>query len=371
MLPIANSSYFHDLLNSFSAGVLIVNRNGLVYAVNETAAALLGYSGQELTDPAVSPALIARTDRPRAVRHFLAAPLRHAQKPTPVTVRYAHPDGDNRHFRLSGSLLVENEKIFGILFEINDITEIVRLYDRERTMLLGIQTAQRERIESLDRFSLAVAHQIRNPLMVIGGYSGRLLRGRAADAPETPALEMILDGAKRLESVVLAVSDYTHRRVPKPETVDPAAVTRRAMGTAQARTGLAAMLLLDAAIGHITVDTTLLEQILVELLANALEAIATPAARDANHGALRVCFCRTAGNIRVTVADQGPGVPEDIRPFLFDPFFTTKAVGVGMGLAIAKRNAEELGGTLTLTPATAGPGGCLVELRLPDPQPGT
>jgi len=163
MLPIANSTYFHNLLDSFSAGMVILNFKGLVYASNTAASLLLGFGPEELTDPALAGPLIARTDNPRAVAHFLAAPLKHARKPDAITVRYQHPDGAPRNFRLSGSLLWENEKIFGILLEIDDVTEIFRLHDRERTMLLGIHAAQQERIESLGRFSLAVAHQIRNP----------------------------------------------------------------------------------------------------------------------------------------------------------------------------------------------------------------
>jgi PAS domain S-box-containing protein len=403
MLPIANSSYFHDLLNSFSAGVVIVNIMGLVYASNAAAASLLGYTSEELADPSRSTAIIARADNPRAVARFLAAPLKHAKKPAPITLRYHHPDGTNRNFRLSGSLLVENDKIFGILIEISDVTEIIQFHDRERTMLLGIQAVQRERIESLGRFSLAVAHQIRNPLMIIGGFAGRLLRGCAPDAPEADALSIILDGAKRLEAVVCAVSEYARRREFAPVMANPVDLATRAMNLAQNRTEIRVRLVLDAGIGLIHTDADLVVETLVELLANALEASARgeealrrpeeisppgppeekrqgqevasasvpdakPESGEQDQPSVSVTFHRAAGGIRIEIMDHGPGLPEDIRPFIFDPFFTAKAVGVGMGLSIAKRNAEELGGTLVLAPGDAG--GCLAVLTLPDtPRP--
>ncbi|MHC1713730.1 MAG: ATP-binding protein [Solidesulfovibrio sp.] len=402
MLPIANSSYFHDLLNSFSAGVVIVNIMGLVYASNTAATALLGFTPEELADKGRSAAIIARADNPRAVARFLAAPLKHAKKPSPLTLMYRHPDGANRNFRLSGSLLVENEKIFGILIEISDVTEIFTLHDRERTMLLGIQAAQRERIESLGRFSLAVAHQIRNPLMIIGGFASRLLRKRAPDDPEAEALSMILDGAKRLEAVVRAVSEYARRRDPAPVMAAPADLASRAMDMAQTRTGVRARLLLNAGTDLIHTDADLVVEALAELLANALEASvrgegegrrpappgreimgqegvsasvadAKPNSGERDQPAISVTFRRKAGDMQIAVEDRGPGLPEDIRPFIFDPFFTTKAVGVGMGLSIAKRNAEDLGGTLVLTPGAPiygddrGDGsGCLAVLTLPD-----
>ncbi len=367
MLTFAHSTYFHDLLASFSAGVVIANVKGLVYASNEAAAALLGETAATLADPDRARTIIARTDSPRQVARFLAAPIKHGRKPEPITVIYRHPDGRDRHLRLSGSLLLENDKIFGILLEINDMTEIFTLHARERDMLLGVQAAQRERIESLRHFSLAIAHQIRNPLMIIGGFTGRLLRRHGPDDAEGESLAMILDGAKRLEAVVRAVSAYARTREPRPVMADPADLLTRALETARARTGSRAPLVLDAAVGLVRLDTELAVEALTELLANALEAMA---ADDAPGAAITARCKREGKGMCFEVADQGPGLPEDIRPFAFDPFFTTKAVGVGMGLPIAKRAAEELGGSLSLTPGPAG--GCLARLLLPadgDPHP--
>ena len=350
MLTFAHSTYFHDLLASFSAGVVIANIKGLVYASNQAASDLLGETAAALAEQATARSIIARTDKPRLLARFLAAPIKHGRKPEPIAFRYRHPDGTDRHLRLSASLLLENEKIFGILFEIDDMTEIYALHAREKAMLLGIHAAQQQRIESLGRFSLAVAHQIRNPLMVIGGFTGRLLRRHPQGDPDRDALSMILDGAKRLEAVVRAVSSYARKREAAPVMADPRDLAMRAMETARARTGCDAPFVLESSVG------------LAEILANALEALAA----CGNPQAAVAVSCRREadGSLRFAVADQGPGISEDIRPFVFDPFFTTKAVGVGMGLAIAKRDAEELGGSLSLGP---GPdGGCLAVLLLAD-----
>jgi len=363
MLTFANSNYFHDLLGSFSAGVVILNSRGLSYAANAAASELLGYSAGELADPALSAAIIARADAPRQVARFLAAPLKHGRKPEPVAIAYAHPDGSLRRFRLSGSLLLENNKIFGIFIEITDVTEIYRLHERERSMLLGIQAAQRERIESLGQFSLAVAHQIRNPLMIVGGFAGRLRRGKAADDPEAEALTMILDGARRLEAVVQAVSAYARRREPTPVLCDPAALAGRAFAAAALRTGETAQFVLDAAIGPTRVDADLLTEILTELCANALEAVAGPGGPPSGSRLARVAFARLDAALAVTVADNGPGPDAAVLAYAFDPFATTKAVGVGMGLPLARRRAEDMGGSLTLARGAAGGG--LARLLLP------
>ncbi|WP_300160256.1 ATP-binding protein [Solidesulfovibrio sp.] len=359
MLTFAHSTYFHDLLDSFSAGVVIANVKGLVYASNPAAARLLGETRETLADPATARAVVARADKPRQLARFLTAPLRHGRKPDPIAFLYRHPDGTDRHLRLSASLLLENEKIFGILFEIDDMTEIFALHARERAMLLGVQAAQRERIESLGRFSLAVAHQIRNPLMVIGGFAGRLLRRHPEGDPDCDPLCMILDGAKRLEAVVRAVSAYARRREPAPVMADPRDLTMRAMETARARTGCDAPFVLESATEMVRLDAAIVVEALAELLANALEATA---GGGPDAAVTARCRCDAQNRLVFEVADQGPGLPEDIRPFVFDPFFTTKAVGVGMGLPIAKRAAEELGGDVRLEQRAGG--GCLAVLRL-------
>ena len=363
MLTFAHSSYFHDLLESFSAGVVICNIRGLVYAANEAACRLLGVSRHELADPASSAALIARADAPRQLARFLAAAIKHGQKPEPLSIVYAHPDGQLRRYRLSGSLLLENEKIFGILIEITDVTEIYRLHERDRDRLLGVQAVQKERIEGLIRFSLAVAHQIRNPLMVIGGFTGRLLRGKGDGDPEAEALSMILDGARRLEAVVRAVSDYARREEPAMAPCDLVALADRAFAEALQATDLAGRLETaglggpDAPAGHVWADAAMLTAILAALCANALEAAPQGGARVA------LAWERQDEGVTLTVADNGPGPDNDVLPYAFDPFFTTKAVGVGMGLTIARRRAEEMGGALTLE---RGPdGGGLARLTLP------
>jgi signal transduction histidine kinase len=359
MLTFAHSTYFHDLLESFSAGVVICNIRGLVYAANDAAYRQLGCNARELADPARSAGFIGRADAPRQVARFLAAPLKHGQKPTPLSIAYAHPDGTQRHYRLSGSLLLENDKIFGILIEITDVTEIYRLHERERDMLLGIHAAQKERIESLGRFSLAVAHQIRNPLMIIGGFAGRLARGKAAGDPEAESLSMILDGAKRLEAVVRAVSEYARRPEISPVMCDPADLAVRAFEAATLRTGAKARLAVAAGAGRlIRADAACLAAILTELCANALEAMA-----GSPEATVTVSLDWDGGQTTLAVADNGPGPATDCLPFAFDPFFTTKAVGVGMGLTIARRRAEDMGGTLRLE---RGPdGGGLACLSLP------
>ena len=168
---------------------------------------------------------------------------------------------------------------------------------------------------------------------------------------------MILDGARRLEAVVRAVSDYARREEPAMAPCDPAALADRAFAAALQATGGAGLLETAGLDRPVQADAGMLAAILTALCANALEAA------PGDGGRVTVACVRQEALVTLTVADNGPGPADDALPYAFDPFFTTKAVGVGMGLTIARRRAEEMGGTLTLE---RGPGGSgLARLRLP------
>jgi signal transduction histidine kinase len=109
----------------------------------------------------------------------------------------------------------------------------------------------------------------------------------------------------------------------------------------------------------VTADAELVRGTLLNLLLNAGQAMS-------GRGRVLVRLSRADGKVLMAVADDGPGIPEDLRPQVFEPFFTTKARGGGLGLAIARRTAEIHGGDLTLECPPGG--GTIVTLTLPAAQ---
>ena len=107
---------------------------------------------------------------------------------------------------------------------------------------------------------------------------------------------------------------------------------------------------------QVRADPQRLEQVLVNLLLNALDAVADSAQRRVN-----VTTCRVDGRVRIVVRDSGSGIEAATLPHLFEPFFTTKSVGQGLGLAISRMIASELGGSLD---ARNGDGGAEFTLEL-------
>jgi len=110
----------------------------------------------------------------------------------------------------------------------------------------------------------------------------------------------------------------------------------------------------------VRVDPMQLEQALVEIVSNALNAM--PAGGELRVGATTNGTNGIREEVWIDIADTGPGIPESILPSVCEPFFTTRAEGTGLGLAIAKRYVEQNGGRLEIT---SRPGATTVRVRLP------
>lgn len=342
MLVFAHSGYFHDLLDSFALGVIIINARGRIYAANTAAAAMLDRSREDLlSGPDIADEIISGTDDPESVRRYLLTALRRKMPQPPLRLRYASPSGPPRHLSLTVSHLTENEKVFGIMLQITDVTEIIALHERERAILDEKFRAERERVESLRTLSAAVAHQLRNPAMAIGGLTGVLLKKSPPADPSRPFLEAVLEQSRRLEAIVAAVGEITAPLCPHPSffSLRDLAQSRLAhiqdASDGEAHPGRVWRLRGEDV--RLCQDAGLLGQALDEILRNA--ALATP-----ENGTVEVVIETADDRTSIGVLDQGPGISPDIAPYLFDPFFTTKAVGVGMGLCRTKRIMAALGG---------------------------
>lgn len=217
------------------------------------------------------------------------------------------------------------------------------LEERVRDRTEEVRRVQRARYRSLNNLADAVAHQIRNPVVAIGGLARVLLRKHGPDDAAHEYLASILDEAMRLELVVRAVSEYTELTVQEARDVDVGAAVERARKRAMAAREHGRVRW-DVQVEPWTLrgDRDVLVRGLFELLVNSLEALSV------SGGAVTVTGRRTETGYVLTVEDDGPGIAPENLPYVHDPFFTTKAVGVGMGLAMAVRAAEEHEGVLRM-----------------------
>ena len=214
--------------------------------------------------------------------------------------------------------------------------------------------AELQHLASLGAMSASLAHEIRNPLGTIKGFAQLLqeqLRGQHA-----PYLNPILTETSRLESLVKDLLLYGRAAEPRFQSV-PASQIAETLQTHAA----AASIPFETAVSPLTLSTdpNLLEQVLLNLLRNAADAV-----RDTPHPAIRLVIEPDGPrHALLRLADNGPGLSPEAARRLFEPFFTTKASGTGLGLSISKKLAAALGGALTLNPVPSG--GLAAELRLP------
>ncbi|HET9552933.1 MAG TPA: ATP-binding protein, partial [Anaeromyxobacteraceae bacterium] len=215
--------------------------------------------------------------------------------------------------------------------------------------------ARAARGEALSRMAAMVAHELRNPVAVVRG-AVELVQARAgATLPprDRDALQDVLGEVDRLTRLTQDFLDLSREPALSLAPADLAELAAEAArGLARSHPAVEVRLAVPAL--PVEADPGRLRQLLANLLVNAAQAGA------------RVVELRGAageGRARLVVADDGPGVPEALRPRLFDPFATGRAEGTGLGLAISRRIAERHGGALRLVDG-AGPGATF-ELTLP------
>ena len=178
------------------------------------------------------------------------------------------------------------------------------------------------------------------------------------------ALEKLAAQARRAGLIIRRIQDFVKKREPQLVPLDLAEVATDALGlmAAEARE-LRVRLTLEVGtedLPPVLADRILLEQVMVNLIRNGMEAMAT----GPRHGdLLTLRLSPEPEGVRLDILDQGPGIPADLESRLYDPFTSTKAQGMGMGLNICRSIAELLHGSLSHAPNPGG--GTVFTLRLP------
>jgi len=237
--------------------------------------------------------------------------------------------------------------------------------------------ARGDRLASVGVMSAQVAHEINNPLTTVLGYAKLLQEDKPDGHPDRSALEMIASEAERMKGIVGGLLEYARTPrtseqqmqtpaagVPReaPPSCEPAAVIRHvtALLGPQLKRARATLATDVDSTASVTIDAHALQQVLVNLVQNASQAMT-----ETGGGTITLGVKPAAGGIAtlITVADEGPGVPREKRGKVFDPFYTTKAAGVGtgLGLAVCKHLVATAGGSIEVTD---GPGGRGAEFRV-------
>ena len=206
------------------------------------------------------------------------------------------------------------------------------------------------------------AHLGLAPLFGALRFPARAAPGRGAGDLLT-ALQRISAQAERAGKVIRSVHDFVRRSEPKLAPLDLNAVVRDAVGLIEADARKRQVQLrveLAAPLPQVEADAVMIEQIVVNLVRNAMDSMRDTAPPEHD---VTVCTAREGRFVTVTVADRGAGIPAETSARLFEPFFTTKQEGMGMGLNICRSIVEFHNGRLLVD---ANPeGGTIFSFTLP------
>ncbi|WP_063763665.1 PAS domain S-box protein [Actinoplanes subtropicus] len=379
---LAAEAFRAAVMDHMAEGLCTMDEHGLVTSVNLAATRLLGWTEKEVLGRSL-----------HEVLHATAGANAHAAADCPLTRirsageqvdnaedRYVHRDGAAIDVAYSASPMRVGESVAGVVVVFRDVTE---QKDRQRRELEGRHD---QKLEALGRLSAGLAHEINTPIQFVGdntrflaeayqtmlelllvyrdilGPQGGQLpweerKKRAEDAEEKAdieylaeevpgAVEQSLEGIDRVASLVRAMKAFSYKDTKEHSYADINEGIRTTVIVARNEVKYVAdvVLDLDEQLPDVLCNLGDLNQVFLNLLVNAADAMPEGGER----GKITVTTRVEGTSVVISFADNGTGIPEDIRKAIFDPFFTTKEVGkgTGQGLALALAVCEKHGGTI-------------------------
>ena len=224
-----------------------------------------------------------------------------------------------------------------------------------------------DRLKTVGRLASGVAHELGTPLNVVSGRAQLIAGGKLPEAEVVTSARTIQQEARRMTIIIRNLLDFARRRPPHRAPVDVRSVVDRStklLETIANKSGVSINVTTDAAPCIANIDAGQIEQVLSNVIMNAIQAMPEGGAVEVDVGRRRTSRIEAADQppreyVCVNIRDHGAGVSADTLPHLFEPFFTTKAVGqgTGLGLSISYGIIQEHGGFIDVQ-SRPGEGSC-------------
>jgi two-component system, LuxR family, sensor kinase FixL len=359
----SDDSLFQTLIATAVDGIMVIDERGTVQVYNDACERLFQYRAAEIVGQNVK-LLMPSPYRDEHDSHLDR--YRHTGQAriigTGREVQGQRKDGSVFPIYLSvGAGTLGSKRIFvGI---VHDISE--RKTAEARLQRLQDELNHVARLAEMSQFSAALAHELNQPLAAIVNYMNvakRLLTVPGTQAKAQEALAKAGEQAERAGQIIRRLRDFVEKRDGKRAVENINAIAEDAIALAMVGTKATDIEVRTEFAPHsppVLVDRVQIQQVMVNLLRNASEAMADSPKRE-----LTIATAGIDGSaVEVAVADTGPGIPDEVASRLFKPFVTTKPGGMGIGLAISQSIVEAHGGRLRMTPNQGG--GTVFRFRLP------
>lgn len=356
------AAYFRDnpaFVRRMMAGTRVID-------VNETTLQMFGAADRSVLHPSVEPYW------PEESSHVFAAAVLAAVGGKPylkTETRLRRQDGTDFDALFTASFPDESVSRGMLLVGVVDIS--ARVQAQAALNRFQAEFAHAARVSMLGELTASIAHEVNQPLAAIATNAAAGLRWLGRDEPDVEqALRLtrrIVDDAQRAGDIIARIREMATDRRRPPERLAINALIRESAGflkhEAQAQ-AVTVVQTLEPDLPLLLADRTQLQQVLVNLAVNAIQAMSgamTPRelhVRSALH---------PSGGVAISLRDTGPGIPDDRMEQLFRSFFTTRPEGMGMGLAICRSIVEAHGGSINA--GNAPDGGAIFTLILPAAPP--
>lgn len=326
------SGWLSTMLGGLSDAVVVVNGQGSVLSLNRPAETLLGKRREEIEGRSLSD-LVPR-DHP--VARIVQRALSGGESIGPTNVRI-EDSGRRTVYALSAQVLKDASGVSGVMVSARDMDKLSRL---------GSHLSYAQKLAALGKLTSGVAHEIKNPLNAMVIHVA-LLREKIARAglPEAQSsLDTLEQEIRRLDRVIQGFLKFTRPEdlqltsVTLPELLEE--VVRLVSAEAEAA-GIAIATAFSSPLAPVYGDRELLQQVFVNLMRNALEAMPSG-------GRLELSARPAEESIEIAVADSGVGIEPELIDKIFDLYVTTKSKGSGIGLSVVYRIVQLHGGEITV-----------------------
>ena len=341
-----SQAYTELILDSTVDGICGVDATGVITFMNPSGARILGWTRGELVGRPIQDVLLPRAPDGTLAR-FEASVIYSActdgQARDLKAQVFLRRDGSSVPVDYIATPFRQGDRIAGTLITFRDISD--RLQADEAQAQLEVQLLQSQKMEAVGRLAGGIAHDFNNLLTVIIGRAQRVVRSVEPEHPRYPDIELIQKSAYRASALTRQLLAFSRKQVLQPKVLslnevvgDLEAMVRRLI-----REDIELITALEADLGQVKVDPHQMEQVLVNLVVNAVDAmphggrliIETANTELTAAYAIKHVGMEPGAFVMLAVSDNGQGMDADTRARIFEPFFTTKEQGKGTGLGLS------------------------------------
>ncbi len=361
----AREAHLQSILDTVPDAMIVIDERGAIQSFSTAAARLFGYAAGEVIGKNVN--LLMPTPYRENHDGYLARYLRTGERRIIGIGRIVvgeHKDGSTFPIELAVGEMKSGDRRFFTGF-IRDLSE--RQQSEARLQELQSELVHISRLTAMGEMATALAHELNQPLSAIANYlkgSRRLLEASTDEQSSMvrDAMDKAGDQALRAGDIIRRLREFVARGESERRAESVSKLTEEASALALVgakELGVRVTFRLDPGADLVLADRVQVQQVLLNLIRNAIEAM--------EGSELRELFVQSApfanGMVVIDVADTGPGVSEEIASQLFQPFVTTKQHGMGVGLSISRTIVEAHGGQIWVEPNPGG--GTIFRLTLP------